>query len=917
MQHLQQAAQLISYLRRESHEAARNSWVRWREIAEDIYGFDIAPNQIKFLINTGKVLGRELKSIDQAVTQCRTLEREEQIVVASLVELYIRLEKEHRERISTHLKEIWAEIAIALAFSNDEKDKISTQVAEWVDAKKENRFYTTITISASLLPITVDYLLRWFWLLYYNMGGFDSWTFLGGDADSWFFATQMIIIGPLILTFAVMRDRYIRRRLSDLFKDLKVDRLKPRVKQNPWNYALLAFYILSGMFIFTTVPAFEAPPIGFVLLVGLLILLPYHMILLRQFSKTIPHPKKVLDQLETTRKRILKTNLTPDENDEEIVNLGVNLSSVNELMNAFVLEAALFGALAFSGFLQIISSDYFSIPKMDQFTTDTYNILHSIVNLEAFNASQIQELLGKEALLSLMCYESLFCSVFFLSVIASRLRFNDLTDYIDKALRLASTFNVKEEALLQSGVSLEDERVNYLNHRIREQLQDGYRTQDAIEPIMEYMRFFRTLGITAFFIIIITGGLFISAYVSIILLFISVLSLAYFKLDQFVMNMKSLFISIQEFFFSVEKQIGWISWGVIGLAIFVNTLDAPGAGIIMFLGFLFVVLAYLFSLFLPEVVEVKSKVEDIFQSASAFQVMQRKLFKLGMALFFLGYGFKIQHWPGAGPMLITGLGFVAFYFLFTKKVKEGTKWVGYIVGIALATAFLGLLFKFQHVPGAKMLFYVNMAGIPVGTILVLLYWNKMNKLVRRVQIVFAVLIIMVQFNFTAFAVGNLNFNYNMYIEHETLWNCYYKIRWSERFPDQLTAEGAPVQDSLLSHAKRFTAMMGNNRYMESRLLNSAAWKVYEETDNAEILNEALLWMEYWAKNDKNRAYEYVDTHAALLFKLERYQESELLAIEAIEIAQSQDVSNYKSTEKLLSDIRKALSASKVDTLSGE
>ena len=913
MQTLQQAAQLISFLRRESHESARNSWVRWRELTEDIYGFDIDPNQIIFLINTGKVAGKELKSRTDASQCISALKKSEQVVTASLVELYIKLEEEHRERISSQLTEIWSELKASIKLTESEETEVNSQVDKWIEANKEGSFFTPISIPASIVTISTDYFLRWFCLLYYNLGGFDNWAFFEGGADDWFVTIQIIIIGPVVMLFAVLRDRYIVRRMTDLFKELDVERLKPRVVQNPWNYALLAFYVTSGMFIFLSLEALQAPTLV-VIITGIFLLIPYYMILLKLFSKSIPRPKLVLDQLELTRSRILKTNLTPDENDEEIVTLGVNLRSVNELMNAFVLEAALFGALAFSGFLQIIASDYFSIDEMNRFTSDMYHVLENIVLMRAFDPNQVQELLSKVGLLALMCYESLFCSVFFLSVIASRLRFNDLTDFIDKALRLASTFNVKEEALLSSGATLKDERVSILNHKIRQRLQEGYRTQDDIEPIMTYMRFFRTLGITTFFIIIITGGLFISIYVSLILLFISVLSLGYFKLDEAALKMKYMLISMQEFFFSIEKKLGWISWGVIGFAILVNTLDVGGASLMMILGFLFITLTYLFNLFVPEIVEVKEKDGDFFRSASTFYIIQQKLFKAGMSFFFLGYGFKMMHWPGASILLILGVGFLAIYFLLTKKIKDGPKLVGYIIGFAIATGFLGVLFKFQHWPGGSILYWINTITIPIGTVLIIIYWNRMRPLVRKTQIIFAVLVLMVQFDFTRYAVGFLNFNYAKF-QQQSEWSFHqHMVVWPEESPDQLTANGEPIMDSVIVHAKKITALMGMNRYVNANNLAHTAWDILQKYDDPEILNEALLWAEYASKAD--RWWWSYATQARLLYKLERYEEAEPIAAEAEEIAKLEN-EGVRETEALLTKIRVALSETKVDSLTQE
>ncbi len=78
-------------------------------------------------------------------------------------------------------------------------------------------------------------------------------------------------------------------------------------------------------------------------------------------------------------------------NDEEIVNLEVKLRSVNERMNAYVLEATLFGALAFSGFLQIVASEVFTIADIKQFTVSLFQLFHGVVHFDMEILSRIHD----------------------------------------------------------------------------------------------------------------------------------------------------------------------------------------------------------------------------------------------------------------------------------------------------------------------------------------------------------------------------------------------------------------------------------------------------------------------------------------------------------------------------------------------
>jgi DNA repair exonuclease SbcCD ATPase subunit len=60
----------------------------------------------------------------------------------------------------------------------------------------------------------------------------------------------------------------------------------------------------------------------------------------------------------------------------------------------------------------------------------------------------------------------------------------------------------------------------------------------------------------------------------------------------------------------------------------------------------------------------------------AWKNFMAKLYGIGAAVVIVGALFKIQHWPGAGPMLIVGLGTEAFIFFFSafEPLHEEVDW---------------------------------------------------------------------------------------------------------------------------------------------------------------------------------------------------------------------------------------------------
>lgn len=87
--------------------------------------------------------------------------------------------------------------------------------------------------------------------------------------------------------------------------------------------------------------------------------------------------------------------------------------------------------------------------------------------------------------------------------------------------------------------------------------------------------------------------------------------------------------------------------------------------------------------------------------------------------------------------------------------------------------------------------------------------------------------------------------------------------------------------------------------------NEECWAIYEKADDPVLIEQALIWID--AVVEKDPAYMYIDTYAALLFKANKLEEAKQKAEEAIRIGK---VTNKKvgETEALLKKIEAALAA---------
>jgi hypothetical protein len=139
---------------------------------------------------------------------------------------------------------------------------------------------------------------------------------------------------------------------------------------------------------------------------------------------------------------------------------------------------------------------------------------------------------------------------------------------------------------------------------------------------------------------------------------------------------------------------------LLGFAALFKIMHWPGAGIMIMLGGVILAFVFMPSALVVLWKETHSK-KRIFLYISAF---------VSAMFFILGTMFKIQHWPGAGVVLVLAgvSGILCFIpvLLITKLNKEEnrSKRAVYIFGAAAFVFYItGLLFKIQHWPGAGIL----------------------------------------------------------------------------------------------------------------------------------------------------------------------------------------------------------------------
>jgi len=469
-------------------------------------------------------------------------------------------------------------------------------------------------------------------------------------------------------------------------------------------------------------------------------LILYYVVFLRFFQVGRLDENDLIRQLENNIGG--RAHYSVDENDEEIVKLETRLNSFTSRLDAYVLESALFGALTFSGFLQIMASDLVSFTDLENFATMVFNTSRGLINLQwpDFYAG-LTGLNSKVHLLCLVSVESLICSGFFLAVIASRLRFSDVADKVRTSIEMAKVYNAKEEMLIAEHEVTERQpgRLRDLTNKVSEQIHAAVVALERVNPVMIYMRYFRNAGILVFLAILISSSLFITSVLGWTFIAVVGATYTYFNYSRINLSIRAAFLSIRITF------IQWAAWFLaIAFLPFVlwaiMTAISPGiANVLLALGFLTTGL-YIF-IWLILAAHADQNFGDIEDSKTAQRTGRWLLVKNSLAFTMLMWGvanaFKQLHLAGADEMILISLTFLAILMYFVGYYLSKIRWLGVICGWMMAVVAMGILFKTFHLGGADEMLLIGMGFIII--IAPILIWKR--KLFHALFLRFALITI--------------------------------------------------------------------------------------------------------------------------------------------------------------------------------
>ncbi|HEX2077714.1 MAG TPA: hypothetical protein VHG08_08390 [Longimicrobium sp.] len=235
-----------------------------------------------------------------------------------------------------------------------------------------------------------------------------------------------------------------------------------------------------------------------------------------------------------------------DHNDLRIANMETDTFSITHRVESYTLESALFGALAFSGFLTLLAADQPVLPKIELLRRDIQAVWGSLrtESLEALQGQMAARFTADDVIAALTV-QTVCSSMLFLLVIISRLRFYNILKRVDHSVRSARAMNDKEDAVHLLILETRGQnpellaRRAYLTRRVNQFMNDAETSFNHMQPLVRYMWVFRTLGIGMFLLILLTSAFIISVKLSLGFLVLSISAYVYMHLHEWIDVWKS------------------------------------------------------------------------------------------------------------------------------------------------------------------------------------------------------------------------------------------------------------------------------------------------------------------------------------------------------------------------------------------
>jgi hypothetical protein len=376
----------------------------------------------------------------------------------------------------------------------------------------------TIELAFSYRLFVFDTAFRWA-ILY-------AWE--AGWISTWLFVTCQCVVIPIVLMvgFIFPRDEAVRAKYD-------VDEASPK---GSFFSVLTAFSVyVVGIIVVYQISEGASPIVRFLQIMLTVGIYGVYVAMLYVSSVSMS-PQKV------RQPKFPRSSFDPDtlghadSNDLQIVWMETEVQSITQRVEAYTLESTLFGALAFSGFLTILASERPIIASLETLKLQANTWLD-----ELLTGRPLQPAMTFEQELGVIAVETLLCSMFFLAVVLSRLRFYSMLRQVQYAVQIARTWNNKEEEVLTSESAdntRSDSRLAQLSELVSGAILHAEPLISDLRGITRYISVFRNIGVFTFVVVLFTSAFVIAPVLGVIFVGIALIAFLYSSVDHWLRHRK-------------------------------------------------------------------------------------------------------------------------------------------------------------------------------------------------------------------------------------------------------------------------------------------------------------------------------------------------------------------------------------------
>jgi hypothetical protein len=232
-----------------------------------------------------------------------------------------------------------------------------------------------------------------------------------------------------------------------------------------------------------------------------------------------------------------------DENDRLLTKLQTKLADLSRKVESYTIESTLIGAISFSAFVTIAAAEKVKMVDVQALVNQLILVLRTLGSAQnAAARAQLSHTPTETTVLISAAFTALVCSMFFMVVIAARLRFNSLIGPVSFSTEMAANFNQKEEEIYShinihetnadsNTIKVHEERLLQLRDRINNYLNQARAGVDQIDPVIRYMTISRAFGLVSFLITLVISALWFAPLLSGLFTLLAVITFVYPWLD--------------------------------------------------------------------------------------------------------------------------------------------------------------------------------------------------------------------------------------------------------------------------------------------------------------------------------------------------------------------------------------------------